>query len=126
MPSRNPVLDDLILRMRQPINVQDPADEEALRIMVRLGLAHPQHQARPLVQQVLRAVAALPAPAVGHGQDRVAHGAHLPLFREDLVQHVPAALARIGERPARRLRQLERGVLRVPQAPAAVSPSATP
>jgi hypothetical protein len=41
MPSRNPVLDDLILRMRQPINVQDTADEEALRIMVRLGLAHP-------------------------------------------------------------------------------------
>jgi hypothetical protein len=41
MPSRNPVLDDLILRMRQPINVQDSAEEEALRIMVRLGLAHP-------------------------------------------------------------------------------------
>lgn len=41
MTSRNPVLDDLILRMRQPINVQDTAEEEALRIMVRLGLAHP-------------------------------------------------------------------------------------
>ncbi len=41
MTSRNPVLDDLILRMRQPIRVQDVADEEALRIMVRLGLAHP-------------------------------------------------------------------------------------
>lgn len=41
MTSRNPVLDDLILRMRQPINVQDSADEEALRIMVRLGLVHP-------------------------------------------------------------------------------------
>jgi hypothetical protein len=41
MPSRNPVLDDLILRMRQPINVQDVAEEEALRIMVRLGLSHP-------------------------------------------------------------------------------------
>ncbi|MCC7252741.1 hypothetical protein [Hyphomicrobium sp.] len=38
---RNPVLDDLILRMRQPIDVQNVADEEALRIMVRLGLAHP-------------------------------------------------------------------------------------
>lgn len=41
MTSRNPVLDDLILRMRQPINVQDMAEEEALRIMVRLGLTHP-------------------------------------------------------------------------------------
>lgn len=27
--------------MRQPINVQDVAEEEALRIMVRLGLTHP-------------------------------------------------------------------------------------
>lgn len=41
MTSRNPVLDDLILRMRQPIRVQDAAAEEAVRIMVRLGLAHP-------------------------------------------------------------------------------------
>jgi len=41
MTSRNPILDDLILRMRQPINVQDVANEEAVRIMVRLGLAHP-------------------------------------------------------------------------------------
>lgn len=41
MTSRNPVLDDLVLRMRQPINVQDVAEEEALRIMVRLGLSHP-------------------------------------------------------------------------------------
>jgi pilus assembly protein TadC len=41
MTSRNPVLDDLILRMRQPIRVEDVAAEEALRIMVRLGLAHP-------------------------------------------------------------------------------------
>lgn len=41
MTSRNAVLDDLILRMRQPINVQDVAEEEALRIMVRLGLTHP-------------------------------------------------------------------------------------
>lgn len=41
MTSRNPVLDDLILRMRQPIRVQDVAAEEAVRIMVRLGLAHP-------------------------------------------------------------------------------------
>ena len=40
-PARNPVLDDLILRMRQPINLADTADEEALRIMVRLGLTHP-------------------------------------------------------------------------------------
>jgi hypothetical protein len=41
MPSRNVVLDDLIARMRQPINVRDFANEEALRIMVRLGLSHP-------------------------------------------------------------------------------------
>jgi hypothetical protein len=41
MTSRNPVLDDLILRMRQPIRVQDVAAEEAVRIMVRLGLTHP-------------------------------------------------------------------------------------
>jgi len=41
MTSRNPVLDDLILRMRQPIRIQDDAAEEAVRIMVRLGLAHP-------------------------------------------------------------------------------------
>lgn len=41
MTPRNPVLDSLILRMRQPINVQDAAEEEALRIMVRLGLTHP-------------------------------------------------------------------------------------
>jgi pilus assembly protein TadC len=41
MTSRNSVLDDLIVRMRQPINVQDVAEEEALRIMVRLGLTHP-------------------------------------------------------------------------------------
>jgi pilus assembly protein TadC len=41
MTSRSPVLDELILRMRQPIRVQDIADEEALRIMVRLGLSHP-------------------------------------------------------------------------------------
>jgi pilus assembly protein TadC len=41
MTSRNPVLDDLIARMRQPIDIRDLANEEALRIMVRLGLAHP-------------------------------------------------------------------------------------
>lgn len=41
MSSRSPILDDLIVRMRQPINVQDVANEEALRIMVRLGLVHP-------------------------------------------------------------------------------------
>lgn len=41
MTSRNPVLDDLIARMRQPINVRDHANEEAVRIMVRLGLSHP-------------------------------------------------------------------------------------
>lgn len=39
--SRDPVLDGLIARMRQPINVRDLANEEALRIMVRLGLRHP-------------------------------------------------------------------------------------
>ena len=39
--SRDPVLDSLIARMRQPINVRDLANEEALRIMVRLGLRHP-------------------------------------------------------------------------------------
>lgn len=41
MASRNVVLDELIMRMRQPISLQDSADEEALRIMVRLGLSHP-------------------------------------------------------------------------------------
>lgn len=41
MAARNPVLEDLILRMRQPINLVDDAEEEALRIMVRLGLTHP-------------------------------------------------------------------------------------
>lgn len=41
MTSRNPVLDDLILRMRQPIRVHEDAEREALRIMVRLGLTHP-------------------------------------------------------------------------------------
>jgi hypothetical protein len=41
MTSRDPVLDDLISRMRQPIQLQDLADEEALRIMVRYGLTHP-------------------------------------------------------------------------------------
>lgn len=39
--SRDPVLEDLIARMRQPISVRDLANEEALRIMVRLGLSHP-------------------------------------------------------------------------------------
>lgn len=41
MAGWNPVLEDLILRMRQPINLADHAAEEALRIMVRLGLTHP-------------------------------------------------------------------------------------
>lgn len=41
MPSRNPLLDDLIARMRQPIQLHDAAEEEALRIMVRYGLSHP-------------------------------------------------------------------------------------
>ncbi len=41
MTSRNPVLDDMIARMRQPIRLEDTADEEALRIMVRYGLTHP-------------------------------------------------------------------------------------
>jgi pilus assembly protein TadC len=48
MPARNAVLDDLIARMRQPINVRDLANEEALRIMVRLGLAHPMTLAAAL------------------------------------------------------------------------------
>jgi hypothetical protein len=48
MPSRNVVLDDLIARMRQPINVRDLANEEALRIMVRLGLSHPMTLAAAL------------------------------------------------------------------------------
>ena len=41
MTSRDPVLDELISRMRQPIQLQDMADEDALRIMVRYGLSHP-------------------------------------------------------------------------------------
>lgn len=41
MTSRNPVLDDLIRSMRQPIHLTDTADEEAIRIMVRYGLSHP-------------------------------------------------------------------------------------
>lgn len=41
MTSRNPVLEDMIARMRQPIRLEDTADEEALRIMVRYGLSHP-------------------------------------------------------------------------------------
>lgn len=40
-PSRDPVLDELIARMRQPITLRDLASQEALRIMVRLGLTHP-------------------------------------------------------------------------------------
>lgn len=40
-PSRDPVLEDLIARMRQPISVRDLAGEEAVRIMVRYGLSHP-------------------------------------------------------------------------------------
>lgn len=38
---RDPILEHLIARMRQPISVRDVANEEALRIMVRLGLCHP-------------------------------------------------------------------------------------
>lgn len=41
MTSRNPILDDLISRMRQPIHLNEHAEEEALRIMVRYGLSHP-------------------------------------------------------------------------------------
>lgn len=48
MTSRNPVLDSLVQRMRQPINVQDHAEEEALRIMVRVGLRHPMTLAAAL------------------------------------------------------------------------------
>ena len=40
-PSRDPVLEHLIARMRQPISVRDLAGEEALRIIVRHGLCHP-------------------------------------------------------------------------------------
>lgn len=39
--SRDPVLEGLIARMRQPISVRDIAGEEALRIIVRYGLRHP-------------------------------------------------------------------------------------
>jgi len=39
--SPDPVLAELIARMRQPITIKDLANEEALRIMVRLGLSHP-------------------------------------------------------------------------------------
>jgi hypothetical protein len=37
----DPVLSELIARMRQPIAIKDLAAEEAVRIMVRLGLSHP-------------------------------------------------------------------------------------
>jgi hypothetical protein len=76
MTSRNPVLDDLILRMRQPINVQDTADEEALRIMVRLGLAHPM---------TLSAAVKVVASEVRHGRMReieaTARALHSKLLR---------------------------------------------
>lgn len=39
--SKDPVLETLIARMRQPIDVRDLAGEEALRIIVRHGLCHP-------------------------------------------------------------------------------------
>lgn len=39
--TQDPVLAELIARMRQPIAIKDLANEEALRIMVRLGLSHP-------------------------------------------------------------------------------------
>lgn len=76
MPSRNPVLDDLILRMRQPINVQDTADQEALRIMVRLGLAHPM---------TLAAAVKVVASELRHGRMReieaTARALHAKLLR---------------------------------------------
>lgn len=39
--SRDPLLESLIARMRQPIDIRDLAGEEALRIIVRHGLSHP-------------------------------------------------------------------------------------
>jgi hypothetical protein len=76
MTSRNPVLDDLILRMRQPINVQDSADEEALRIMVRLGLTHPM---------TLAAAVKVVASEMRHGRMReieaTARALHAKLLR---------------------------------------------
>lgn len=76
MTSRNPVLDDLILRMRQPINLQDTAAEEALRIMVRLGLAHPM---------TLAAAMKVVASEMRHGRTReieaTARALHAKLLR---------------------------------------------
>jgi len=76
MTSRNPVLDDLILRMRQPINVQDVANEEALRIMVRLGLSHPM---------TLAAAVKVVASEMPHGRMReieaTARALHAKLLR---------------------------------------------
>ena len=76
MTSRNPVLDDLILRMRQPINIQDVANEEALRIMVRLGLSHPM---------TLAAAVKVVASEMRHGRMReieaTARALHAKLLR---------------------------------------------
>jgi len=48
MTSRNTILDELIARMHQPVVLKDQAGEEAIRIMVRLGLAHPMTLAAAL------------------------------------------------------------------------------
>jgi pilus assembly protein TadC len=76
MPSRNPVLDDLVLRMRQPINLADSAEEEALRLMVRLGLSHPM---------TLAAALKLVASELPHGRMReleaTARALHAKLLR---------------------------------------------
>lgn len=61
MRPRDPILNDLIRRMRQPINIQDVAEEEALRIMVRLGLTHPM---------TLAAAMKIVASEMGHGRLR--------------------------------------------------------
>lgn len=76
MPARNPILDDLILRMRQPINLSDSAEEEALRLMVRLGLAHPM---------TLAATLKIVASELPHGRMReieaIARALHAKLLR---------------------------------------------
>ncbi|WP_072396164.1 hypothetical protein [Hyphomicrobium sp. CS1GBMeth3] len=76
MTSRDPILNDLILRMRQPINIQDVAEEDALRIMVRLGLSHPV---------TLAAAMKIVASEIGHGRLReieaTARALHAKLLR---------------------------------------------
>lgn len=78
MPSRNPVLDDLILRMRQPINLQDTAEEEALRLMVRLGLGHPM---------TLAAAMKVVASELPHGRVREIEATARALYAKLLRRH---------------------------------------